>query len=154
MRTMQDDDAKQLMSRIAREFAVEQVAAGNWDPEHAEQRGRDEMSRLLPQGVATPGMLLLSAYDADVRVGHVWLNLEPRISETGEAWIYDIEVEQGLRGRGYGRRLLAAAESEARRAGATYLGLNVFGANRVARSLYESADYQVKALQMRKRLSS
>lgn len=151
---MHDDDVARLMTRIARDYAEEQVAAGNWDPANAEQLGHEEMSRLLPQGGSSPGMSLLDAYDADQRVGHVWLHLEPRIAETGEAWLYDIEVDASVRGRGYGRALLEAAEAEARSAGATYLGLNVFGVNRVARALYESADYEVKSLQMRKRLTS
>ena len=141
-----------LMARTAKEFAAEQVAAGNWPEESATELGLAETARLLPQGADTPGMSLFSAFDGDLRVGYVWLNLEPRISTSGEAWIYDIEVDASLRGRGYGRRLLEAAEDEARRAGATYLGLNVFGANRVARSLYETSGYQVKTMQMRKEL--
>jgi GNAT superfamily N-acetyltransferase len=114
--------------------------------------GRAEMARLLPQGGDTPGMAILTALDGDLPVGYVWLHLEPRIATTGEAWIYDIAVVEDLRGRGYGRRLLAAAEDEARRAGAKHLALNVFGANAVARSLYESSGYEVKTMQMRKAL--
>lgn len=151
---MDDEHVAELVTRMAHDYALEQVAAGNWDPTRAEQLGRDEMARLLPQGASSPGMSLLSAYDAELRVGHVWLQLEPRIGETGEAWLYDIEVDARVRGRGYGRALLEAAEVVARDAGATYLGLNVFGANEVARALYESADYEVKTLQMRKRLTS
>ena len=149
---MTSDEVDVLIARTAREFAAEQVAAGNWPEESAAELGRAETARLLPQGGDTPGMSILSAFDGENRVGYVWLNLEPRISSTGEAWIYDIEVAAELRGRGYGRLLLEAAEDEARRAGATYLGLNVFGANRVARSLYEGSGYEVKTMQMRKAL--
>ena len=146
------DEVGELMARTAREFAAEQVAAGNWPENSATELGLAETERLLPQGGDTPGMSILTAYDGEMRVGFVWLNLEPRIASTGEAWIYDIEVAANLRGRGYGRLLLEAAEDEARRAGATYLGLNVFGANRVARSLYEGSGYEVKTMQMRKAL--
>ena len=149
---MTTDELETLMARTAREYAAEQVQAGNWPEESAEELGRAETARLLPEGAQTPGMSFLSAFDGDLRVGYVWLNLEPRIATTGEAWIYDIEVVAELRGRGYGRLLLAAAEDEARRAGATYLGLNVFGTNLVARSLYEGSGYEVKTMQMRKAL--
>jgi ribosomal protein S18 acetylase RimI-like enzyme len=151
---MSADEVDVLLARTAREFAAEQVAAGNWTEGSADELGLAETARLLPQGAQTPGMSISAAFDGDVRVGYVWLNLEPRISTTGEAWIYDIEVVPELRGRGYGRLLLAAAEDEARRAGATYLGLNVFGANRVARSLYEASGYEVKTVQMRKALGA
>ena len=151
---MTSDEVEVLIARTAREFAAEQVTAGNWPEESAQELGLAETARLLPQGGDTAGMSILAAFDGDVRVGYVWLNLEPRISTSGEAWIYDIEVAGELRGRGYGRLLLEAAEDEARRAGATYLGLNVFGANRVARSLYESSGYEVKTIQMRKALTA
>ena len=151
---MTRDEVDDLIARTAREFAAEQVAAGNWPEESAAELGLAETARLLPQGGDTPGMTILSAFDGEDRVGYVWLSLEPRISTTGEAWIFDIEVAADLRGRGYGRLLLEAAEDEARRAGATYLGLNVFGANHVARSLYEGSGYEVKTMQMRKALTS
>ncbi|MDE3031552.1 MAG: GNAT family N-acetyltransferase [Acidobacteriota bacterium] len=149
---MAADEVDELMARTARDYAAEQVAAGNWPASSATELGLAETARLLPQGADTPGMSILAAFDGEDRVGYVWLNLEPRISSTGEAWIYDIEVAENLRGRGYGRLLLEAAEDEARRAGATYLALNVFGANRVARSLYERSGYEVKTIQMRKAL--
>ena len=45
------------------------------------------------------------------------------------------------------------AEDEARGHGATELGLNVFGSNRVARHLYDSLGYETTAVQMRKPLA-
>jgi ribosomal protein S18 acetylase RimI-like enzyme len=149
---MAPDDLDALLARIVSEYALEQVSAGNWPEDSADELGRAEIARLLPQGGDTPGMAILSAFDGELRVGHVWLQLEPRIAATGEAWIYDIAVAEDLRGRGYGRRLLTAAEAEARRAGATYLALNVFGDNAVARSLYESSGYAIKTMQMRRAL--
>ncbi len=85
-------------------------------------------------------------------MGVVWVALDrPR---TGEAWIYDIEVNPEHRGKGYGRALLQAAEEEAAQHGSKAIGLNVFGTNTVARQLYESAGYQITALNMRKELGA
>ena len=80
----------------------------------------------------------------------VWVALDR--GRPGEAWIYDIEVNPEHRGKGYGRALLLVAEQEAARHGSTAIGLNVFGTNTVARSLYESAGYRITALNMRKEL--
>jgi ribosomal protein S18 acetylase RimI-like enzyme len=44
------------------------------------------------------------------------------------------------------------AEEQAHGAGATEIGLNVFGYNAVARGLYESLGYETTSLQMRKEL--
>ncbi|MGH3260272.1 MAG: GNAT family N-acetyltransferase [Streptosporangiaceae bacterium] len=68
--------------------------------------------------------------------------------------MYDIEVNEEHRGQGYGRALLQAAEQEAARGGSQAIGLNVFGTNTVARRLYESAGYEITAMNMRKRLGA
>lgn len=149
---MTSTEFNQLRSRIVREFAAEQVNAGNWHTQDAEQLAAKELRRLLPEGLATPGMLLLTATIDDTIFGHVWIATAIPDAPEGEAWIYDIAVKDDLQGRGYGRQLLRAAERTAKEYGATALGLNVFGTNDVARSLYESSGYEVKTLQMHKPL--
>jgi ribosomal protein S18 acetylase RimI-like enzyme len=57
------------------------------------------------------------------------------------AFIYDIEVAEEQRRRGYGREILDAAARAAADLGARELGLNVFGFNEGARALYEKAGY-------------
>jgi len=133
-------------------YAADKAAAGEWPPAEAEQRAALETDGLLPGGLATPGMLLLTARTPGGEpVGSVWVAL--RLGQpAGGAWIYDIVVAPEHRGQGYGRALLAGAEREAARRGATTIGLNVFGSNTVARTLYESAGYEVTALQLRKPL--
>jgi ribosomal protein S18 acetylase RimI-like enzyme len=136
-------------TRIIPAYAAEHVRAGDWNAEQAESRAARETDNLLPAGVETPGMLLLSAEKPDGSLlGMVWLAIHrPR---PGAAWIYNIEVLPEHRGKGYGRALLQAAEQHSVQHGLGEVGLNVFGANAVARSLYESSGYQVTAINMRK----
>ncbi len=134
-------------------YVAEQIRAGNWSAVDAGELARVEQHRLLPLGIATPGMhWYIARTQADEIVGYLWLATEPTDPITGGAWIYAIEVEPGYRGRGLGHQLLDAAELEARRLGARAIALNVFGANHVARQLYESSGYEVTSLQMRKTL--
>lgn len=49
--------------------------------------------------------------------------------------------------------MLSGAEDVARSNGYTSLGLNVFGPNAAARALYDSAGYEVTAVQMLKPLA-
>lgn len=137
--------------RAIREYAADHVRAGDWSPEDAEQRAEKETDDLLPDGVGTPGMVLLVGETTEGWVGLVWVGPEPRLRHGW--WIYDIEVMPEQRGRGFGRALLEAAESEIMRRGGDAVGLNVFGGNVTARSLYESSGYDVTSLHMRKRLS-
>ena len=84
----------------------------------------------------TPGHHLWSAYDGDTPVGVLWVHVEGP-----KAYIYDIEVREEQRRRGYGRELLDAGAVASVELGATTLGLNVFGPNDGARALYERAGY-------------
>ena len=128
------------------------MRAGNWTADEAEARSAEQTAELLPQGVETPGMLLLMAETAGGEpVGHLWVALERRRGFPG-AWIYAIEIAPDQRGKGYGRALLLAAEQATARRGVGTIGLNVFGPNTAARNLYESAGYEIASLQMHKEL--
>lgn len=138
-------------ARLIPAYAADNVQAGDWDPDQAETLAARETDNLLPEGPQTAGMLLLAAENENgEQVGQVWIALNR--SGHGDAWIYDIEISPEHRGQGYGRALLQAAEEQARQHGASTVGLNVFGANTVARNLYESSGYQVTSLAMRKLL--
>jgi ribosomal protein S18 acetylase RimI-like enzyme len=139
------------MAKLITSYAQDHVDAGNWTPAEAVARAQADSKQLLPHGVNTADHLLLAAHnESGETVGTVWIAVV-RPDAQG-AWIYDIEVIEGFRGSGYGRALLAAAEEAAKEAGATALGLNVFGSNTTARALYESSGYEITTLQMRKTL--
>ena len=91
---------------------------------------------LLPDGVDTSGQHLWAAYDGDTPVGILWIAVNGP-----KAFIYDIEVREDQRRRGYGREVLDAGGRAAVDLGATALGLNVFGHNDGALALYERAGY-------------
>jgi len=85
-------------------------------------------------------------------VGYLWIGPQT----TGDAedwWVWDVEIAEAFRGRGYARAAMLLAEDAARALGATTLGLNVFGFNTIARHLYESLGYEPTAIQMRKPLA-
>ena len=67
-------------------------------------------------------------------------------------WIYDIYVEEPLRGKGYGRRLLELAEEGSCRAGVMRMELNVARDNDGAPALYESVGYREMSRRMYKLL--
>jgi GNAT superfamily N-acetyltransferase len=139
-------------AKILPGYAAAYVRAGAWSAGEADSRAAKLIGNLLPAGAETPGVLLMSAETPDCSsVGMVWLVLDrPR---PGAVWIQNIEVFSGHRGKGYGRKLLEAAEQHSMEHGAEEIGLNVFGQNTVARSLYESSGYEISSLQMRKWLA-
>lgn len=154
LRPMSASEFAAIRARLVREYAAEQVQTGNWSAEEGERRASERTDELLPEGVDTPGVLMLTADTADGDpVGHVWLALERQPGLRSRAWIYDIEVQPEQRGRGFGRALLHAAESEALKNDVMSVSLNVFGSNVVARHLYETSGYEVASIHMTKDLS-
>jgi GNAT superfamily N-acetyltransferase len=144
-------DAWQLT--LAEDYAAEKVAAGSWAAEGAVQRALDESAELLPDGADTARMLIFRAIAEDGRpVGRAWVALDHPRAEPDTAFLYDIEVDEAERGKGFGRALLAAVEEAVRATGVGALTLNVFDSNGVATSLYESSGYATTTRQMRKAL--
>lgn len=135
-----------------REMTAQEYLA--WRPHLLRRFGSDELAWLLPRGRLSPGHLLWTA-DADgQQVGFVWLH-ERRRSDGDHAFGYQLEVAEHLRGRGYGRAVLAEAERECRRRGvrSVRLVLSSPGSSGLgARSFYEQAGFEVTALSMGKPL--
>ena len=153
MRPMFPAEFDRLRDRLIVEYAAEHVKAGNWTANEAQEKSTKAIEDLLPQGLETPGVLLNIAENSEgVSVGHLWVALERQPGVGGGAWIYDIEVTENQRGKGYGQGLLRLAEEEVARHGIPTIGLNVFGKNKVARKLYESAGYEPVQIYMKKEI--
>ena len=124
-----------------RNYASEKVKAGNWKAEEAEALSQEAFDKLLPEGRETAGHEIRSMVnDAGEKVGHAWFTIEDR--EQGRVvFIYDIEVYEAYRRRGYARLALAEIDEYARQQGCIGVMLHVFGYNEAARELYRSAGY-------------
>ncbi|MGW7354924.1 GNAT family N-acetyltransferase [Streptomyces sp. NPDC054784] len=111
-----------------------------------------ELRALLPDGPATPGMLLRVLVHDGADVGTLWLSPSASPRPGADAWVWGVEVHDAYRRRGHGRTLMRAAERAARDAGASALGLNVHADNAPARRLYESLGYRAAEHHLEKRL--
>ena len=85
-------------------------------------------------------------------VGHLWMSVHSPEDVAGQAWIFDIEVDDAHRGQGLGRQIMLAALDKAKALGCTSIKLNVFGANDVAIRLYQSLGFRTAQMQMTKQL--
>lgn len=118
----------------------------------AEERSAStkQINDLLPQGHQTPGHFFWVLVDEDgAPVGQLWIAVD---EAKGQAFIYDIAIDEAARGKGYGRQALALLDTEVRQLGLRRIVLNVFADNDVAQHLYRSAGYQSVAILMRKDL--
>lgn len=95
----------------------------------------------FPDGRETEGVTLAVLEAAGAPVGHLWL-----AAQGESAYVFEVEVAEGHRGRGHGRALMLLAEREALRAGHGTVALQVFTTNTPALRLYESLGYRPTAL--------
>jgi GNAT superfamily N-acetyltransferase len=126
-------------------------ASGSMPEEESRTKAAEDFARILPDGFDSPGHKFWTAYDGDLEVGILWLKLSES-SEGTTAFGYDFEIREPLRRHGYGRAFMVAAERECRELGVVSIGLNVFGHNLAAQSLYEQMGFEVTSIQMSRRL--
>ena len=120
--------------------------------EAADQNIERNRSQILDGDALVEGHYVLDVMSDGETVGTLWLS-QSSPQQPGEWYVYDVVVHEAYRGKGLGRQTMLAAEEFVTAHGGTRLALNVFGPNRVARSLYESMDYQVRAIGMFKDLA-
>jgi ribosomal protein S18 acetylase RimI-like enzyme len=146
---MTRDEFEEWLPRQLADYAGQIAASGAMPESEAWAKARQDTARVFTAGFETPGQLLFRVLAADQPVGWLWLGV-PGPDDKEMAWVYNIEIDESCRGRGYGRAAMLLAEAQANSHGMTSLGLNVHGQNTVARGLYESLGYEVTALQMKK----
>ena len=148
---MTQPEYEAFLEHLIPDYAAENVRAGYWDESEALEKSRKETESLLPQGLQSKDHYLFTMYDGDQAVGRVWLkaNLDRPVKS---GFIFDVEIKEEFRGKGYGRQIMLLIEEKARELGLKSIGLHVFGYNTVAKKLYESVGYEVSSLNMSKKL--
>lgn len=131
-------------------YVAERIKAGE-ERESAEKFSALRRAELFPNDVPAADQFIMNVIGDDGVVGTIWLG-RPLDGSRGAWFVFDIEIDKEFRGRGLGRAAMEAAEAWTRDRSGTRLGLNVFGPNLVARSLYDSLGYEVMATSMFKDL--
>jgi len=96
--------------------------------------------------------LLVLEKDGEVE-GFIWMSLLSTLVDPCVGYVKNIYVAPQLRGKGHGRRLLAAADEWFRSNGATKATLDASVGNQRAVSLYQHAGYEITRYRMEKRYS-
>ncbi|MFI6263299.1 GNAT family N-acetyltransferase [Micromonospora sp. NPDC051006] len=148
---MTDEQYRLYRQRAEASYAQNIATSGAMPVPEASEKARQDYNQLLPDDLDTEGHHLWTAYDDDVEIGMLWLQIE-RKSDGLHAFGYDFEVRPELRRKGYGRAIMHAAEEVCRQLGVVSVGLSVFGFNLGARTLYEQMGFEVATIHMRKRL--
>jgi hypothetical protein len=120
LRPMTRSEFEQYVARSVPEYAASKVQAGIRSADEAERLASEEIERLVPDGLATPGQVLFAAVDEGVAVGILSLALPA--GGRPQRSVCDIEVDEVHRGKGHGRAIIAPPSGSSPRAGCTSSG--------------------------------
>lgn len=153
LRPMTDDELAAWLPTAFDAYIAERIRNG--DSEEFARRRADEQHKVyFPGGRPAARHELFMLDDGGQRVGMVWVGPRPnQEDDPTQAWLYDIEIDEGRRGRGDGRMAMQLLEAHLISVGVRELGLNVFGDNLVARHLYSRAGFREVSAVMAKELT-
>ena len=145
LRALREDEYGDWDVAHRRGYARGLVEHAGLSSAEAEAKVERDIPAVLPDGLATENVHVWVAEAEGRRVGTIFLGVRG-----GEAWLYDITIDEAERGRGYGRGAMLALEDEVRALGYDRLTLNVWGGNEVARGLYRTLGYAEDSVHMHK----
>ena len=151
LRPMTPESFRRFLDHAVPQYAAEKVRSGEWSAQEAQARGEGEFRMLLPRGTDTPDHFLFDLHDAHAAqdVGVLWYTL--RNNPQGiSAFVYEVEILENHRRRGYATQTFALLEQDASARGAASIQLHVFGHNHAARALYEELGFSPTNLMLRK----
>ena len=138
------------LERLIQLYAREHIRTGRWTEENGPAEARKEVEHLLPAGLQSLNQFVFAIRldSSDEPVGSLWLAIQPQ-----GAFVYDLEILEPFRRKGYAESAMRLVEEIARGKGAQRISLHVFGDNRGARSLYAKLGYTETNVAMSKTLS-
>ena len=134
------------------EYAQSNIDSGKWDESEATRKSEQDYASLLPDGLNTENHYILDICFDEQPVGALWVHLDCE-SAVPVAYIYDIELEPGQRGKGLGKQAMRQLEQWCLEREVSRIALNVFAFNTPAIALYEALGYRTTNFKMQKDLS-
>lgn len=142
LRPMRPEEFPEYFQEQIDIYAAEKVAAGKCTLDEALLESKEEMAKLLPDGLLSKDQFIFVAELENRRIGTAWVDIDNEL-EVPRAFGLYIEIDNALRGQGLGRDLMKAIQAESRKLGAKGFALSVFGHNLIARKMYESFGFKV-----------
>ncbi len=146
LRPMPEDRLVDWIARSRGVYVDERMQSGE-SREVAEARVTRSYAENFPDNRALPTHRFFDVMEGDEPVGLLWIG--PQVEGSTSWWVFDIEIFEPYRRRGFARAALELGHAEVESLGGTAIGLNVFGFNTGARELYEKLGYEVTSVQMK-----
>jgi len=154
LRKITDDEYATYLKAGIPNYAEEKMKGEGLSKEDAWKLAEDSYNQMLPKGPATENQFVFSVIETATGkvVGTMWFGKKMN-GDKPYAFIYDVVLSPDVRGKGYGKEVMALTQEEVRKLGMNSIGLHVFGHNEVAISLYEKTGFRTTNRIMRKDFS-
>ena len=142
------------MDNVIDELPKEYIRAGVQDQKQAIRQVKEQIERILPNGLETPNNFLYSIIDEAIsnKVGILWYEIREK-EGIKQAFICDISIDKNHRRKGYATKAFQVLEEEVKSKGISTIKLHVFGHNEPAIILYKKIGYKTTNVLMSKDLS-
>ncbi|MEZ4742819.1 MAG: GNAT family N-acetyltransferase [Bdellovibrionota bacterium] len=150
---MTEDDLSRYLENAISKYAHEKMKGEGLTEGEAYKISKDSYSSLLPDGIHSKNQYLFNVVEekTEIKIGILWI-AEKANGDRKYAYIYDIEINEDHRGKGYGKKVMHLLEDKVKSMNLNSIGLHVFGHNTTAISLYEKMGYRTTNRVMRKDL--
>lgn len=153
-RPMREDEYPDYLAYFIPDYAREIAANYRLSDEESLARAKQEIAAYLPEGVNTPGQVLLcliAQWDNTTQcTGYLWY--KPNTA-TRTVFIYDFHIFNACQGKGLGKQALHAFEQAMRDKHMEHIQLRVAGDNARARHVYEAIGFGVTGINMSKTIT-
>ncbi|WP_455916602.1 GNAT family N-acetyltransferase [Pantoea agglomerans] len=150
-RSMTEEEYSAYLEYFIPDYATEIASNYGMSKSDSLKMARQEISKLLAEGVNTHGQILLSIVaKLDVyerHVGYLWYKPDTAMRTV---FIYDFHIFNLFQGEGLGKQALRTFEENLQDKGFKEIRLRVAGDNARALHVYESSGFGVTGINMRK----
>jgi len=151
LRPMLTEEYPGYLEYFIADYAREIASNYSLSSEDALARATQEIAGSLPEGVNTPGQILLCLMNAEQHVGYLWYKPDT-VMQT--VFIYDFHIFSEFQGLGMGKAALHTFEQCLQEQGVKQIRLRVAGDNSRAQRLYEVSGFGVTGINMSKTITT
>ncbi len=154
-RPMRESEYSAYLDYFIADYAVEIAANYGLSEPAALAQAKREVATDLPDGVHTPGQVLLCLIDpsdtAEQLIGYLWYKPDAAMRS---AFITDFHIRPAHQGQGLGKQAMQGLERELKSQGFDQIKLRVAADNARARHVYEATGFRVTGINMSKTIPS
>jgi ribosomal protein S18 acetylase RimI-like enzyme len=153
-RPMHEDEYPDYLAYFIPDYAQEIASNYRLSVDASQVRAEQEIAKTLPNGVKTPGQILLCLMmcceQTEQHIGYIWYQPDTVMRTV---FICDFHIFSAYQGQGLGKKALSAFEQNLQQQGFEQVRLRVAGDNTRARHVYEASGFGVTGINMSKTIT-